>query len=274
MLRQCVVVAGGVDKKGLMHSARKQLPMTTENTTRVPTVSELVRHNYRAADVLRKWGINYCCSGNVSLAEACFVKGIDAAAVQQELDLVSKPICLPGGLQYDQWPIDFLIDYIVHVHHAYLRQVLPRLHQQLEGFVKGHHKKYPHLLEVEEVFTNLMLELVEHHNKEEERIFPYLKQISSTYKRRETYGSLFVRTLGRPLDQMVAMDHKRIVALLEQLRSATGQYQFAEGACTNYQVIYHKLKELDNDLVQHKHLENNILYPRVMQMESELLQPG
>lgn len=237
------------------------------------TVSELVRANYRAADVLRRWGINYCCSGNVSLAEACALKGIEAAAVQEELDAVSRHICLPAGLAYQEWPIDFLIDYIVHVHHAYLKQMLPQLHQQLHGFVKSHQQKYPHLAEVEDVFTDLMNELVEHNNKEEERIFPYLKQISSTYKRRETYGSLFVRTLGKPLHQMIAVDHKRIAALLEQLRTVTSHYRFAEGACTNHQVIYHKLKELDNDLVQHKHLENNILYPRVLQMESDLLQP-
>ncbi|OLY91501.1 regulator of cell morphogenesis and NO signaling [Cnuella takakiae] len=247
--------------------------MTGENIQAIPTVSELVRRNYRAADVLRKWGINYCCSGNVSLAEACALKGIDEAAVQQDLNAAGRQICLPAGLQYQDWPVEFLIDYIVHVHHAYLKQVLPALHQQLNGFVKGHTKKYPYLQEVGDVFNDLKTELEEHNAKEEERIFPYLRQIASTYKRRETYGSLFVRTLGKPLDKMVAIDHNRIAALLDQLRSVTNQYHFAEGACTNHQVLYHKLKELDNDLVQHKHLENNILYPRVLQMEQELLQP-
>jgi regulator of cell morphogenesis and NO signaling len=81
-----------------------------------------------------------------------------------------------------------------------------------------------------------------------------------------------VRTLGKPLDQKVAADHKRIFALLMQLRQVTNQYNFKDGACTNHQVIYHKLRELDNDLVQHKHLENNYLLPKVLQMERELLQ--
>lgn len=246
--------------------------MTATSISSLPTVSELVQRNYRAADVLRKWGINYCCGGNLPLAEACALKGIDPEAVQKELDAAAQHICLPAGLQYGEWPIDFLIDYIVFVHHAYLKQVLPGLQQQLHSFVNGHLKKYPHLQEVDEVFSDLIVELTEHNSMEEESIFPYLKQISSTYKRRETYGSLFVRTLGKPLDQMVAVDHKRIAALLDRLRSVTNNYQFAEGACTNHQVIYHKLKELDNDLVQHKHLENNMLYPRVLQMEKELLQ--
>ncbi len=244
----------------------------TTTTNKMLTVSDIVRRNYRTADVFKKWGINYCCAGNVPLAEACALKDIDPAAVQRDLDAVAGNM---GGVELqgaDEWPVDFLIDYIVHVHHAYLKRVLPLLRSQLHSFVAGHLKKYPYLQAVEEVFSDMASELVEHNQLEEENIFPYLKQVVNTHKRRETYGSLFVRTLGRPLDQKVSADHKRIAALLSQLRIATNHYHFNDEACTNHQVIYHKLQELDNNLSLHKHLENNILYPKVLQMERELLQ--
>lgn len=246
--------------------------MTEAKRTSQPTVSELVRKDYRTADVFRKWGINYCCGGGLPLAEACAVKGIDPQLVQQELDAAARSVLLPGALAFDTWPIDFLVDYILYVHHAYLKQTLPALHQHLHAFVTAHEKKYPYLRSVAEVYNDLSAELVDHNNKEEERIFPYLKQVNSTFVRRETYGSLFVRNLGKPLEQEIGREHKRIAALLGQLRDVTGNYSFDEKACTNHQVIYHKLKELDNDLVQHKHLENNILYPRVLEMERSLLQ--
>lgn len=245
--------------------------MFEKRTSLLPTVSDIVKQNYHAADVFRKWGINYCCGGNVPLADACALRGIEPAAVQQDIDAAAHNTFLPPGVAADAWPVDFLVDYIVFVHHAYLKSALPQLHQHLCKFVAGHAKKYPYLAAVEDVFNDLSAELIEHNNEEEERIFPYLRQVSSTYKRRETYGSLFVRNLGQPLDQQIEKDHKRIAALLQQLRAAANNYHFAPDACTNHQVIYHKLKELDNDLVQHKHLENNILFPKVLRMEKELL---
>lgn len=244
----------------------------TANTDKQMTVAEIVRNDYRTADIFRKWGINYCCGGAVPLAVACAARGLDEAAVQQELDALTGGPAGREQLAAERWPANFLIDYIVHVHHGYLHRVLQPLRNQLHSFVTGHLKKYPYLQEVDDVFGDLATELTEQTALEEESIFPYLKQIISTHKRRETYGSLFVRTLGKPFDQKVVTDHIRIAALLTQLRTATNDYQFAENACTNHQVIYRKLMELDQNLTMHKHLENNILYPKVLQMEKELLE--
>ena len=113
---------------------------------------------------------------------------------------------------------------------------------------------------------------MEHTQKEEESIFPYVKQIANTYDRREVYGKLFVRTMRQPLMDVVKQEHNRISHLLQALREKTAHYTFAETACTNHQVLYHKLREFDADMVQHKHLENNILYPRALAMEKSLLQ--
>ena len=247
--------------------------VTDENLMEnLPSVSQIVRNDYRTADVFKKWGINYCCGGNLPLAEACKLKHIDVSLIEDELKDATKMISIPNALQFNDWPVQFLADYISYVHHGYLRQVLPLLSQTISSFVGGHVKKYPYLSEVEKSFQALAQALTEHTQKEEESIFPYVKQISNTFDRKEIYGSLFVRTMRQPLSEIISREHGRISQLLLLLREQTNNYQFRDDACTNHQVIYHKLKELDGDLVQHKHLENNILFPKVLEMEKSLLQ--
>jgi len=123
-----------------------------------------------------------------------------------------------------------------------------------------------------EAFEDLATELKEHMQKEEEVVFPYIKQISSTLKNKEVYGPLFVRLLKKSLNEITVIDHVRIEALVQELRKQTNHYSFPEEACTRHQVIYRQLKEFDSDLVHHKHLENNILFPKGLQLEKELLE--
>ena len=237
-----------------------------------PTVSQIVKSDYRTADVFKKWGINYCCGGNLPLEDVCALKNLDVKAIEEEINQATKTVNISNALQFNDWPLSFLIDYILHVHHAYIKQAIPNLTQQLNSFVSGHLKKYPYLGAVEETFANLAKVLLEHIQKEEESIFPYVRQITNTYERKEVYGSLFVRTMRQPLAETIENEHTRISRLLMLLREQTNNYTFNDQACTNHQVIYHKLKEFDNDLVQHKHLENNILFPKVLEMEKSLLQ--
>ncbi|GAA4734307.1 iron-sulfur cluster repair di-iron protein [Flavisolibacter ginsenosidimutans] len=232
----------------------------------------MVRDDYRLADVFKKWGINYCCGGNLPLQEACAAKNINLELLETELNEATKTISLPNALQFNEWPVLFLLDYIIYVHHSYLKKAIPLLTQTLNSFVAGHLKKYPYLAAVEETFQNLAAVLLEHTEAEEESIFPYLKQVSNTYERKEAYGHLFVRTMRKPLVETISKEHNRVSSLLLSLRQQTNNYRFTDDACTNHRVIYHKLKAFDADLTQHTHLENNVLYPKVLAMEKTLLQ--
>ena len=235
------------------------------------TISEIVREDYRTADVFKRYGINYCCGGNVSLEDACRLQKLDMELVQQDLRNATTTLLLPSTLRFGDWSTDFLVDYIENIHHAYLKDSLPVLQGQIASFVRSHKKKYPSLEKIEDSFSELSSFILDHVQEEEEFIFPYIKQINNTYKRKEVYGNLFVKTLRKPLQQVLQSEHKHIAALLQQLRVATNHYQFGAEACTNHQVVFRKLKELDADLVQHKHLENNILFPKAIAMEKELL---
>ncbi len=235
------------------------------------TVAEIVKADYRTADVFKKWGINYCCGGSLPLEDACAVKNVETKTIKEEIEQATKTVNLPNSLQFNQWPLLFLVDYIFHVHHGYVKQTIPGLSQQLSSFAAGHSKKYPYLASVNGTFSELVKALLLHMQNEEESIFPYVRQITNTYERNEVYGSLFVRTMRQPLAETIEKEHDRISRLLLGLREQTNNYSLDENACTNHQVIYHKLREFDADLVQHKHLENDILFPRVLEMEKSLL---
>lgn len=234
------------------------------------TVSEIVRADYRTADVFKKHGINFCCGGKLPLAEACAAKEINVAHLQEELIHATKTINLPNYLPYDRWKVDFLIEYIINVHHEYLKQSVPALEGTLLSFVDGHRKQYPELSELQEIFQELVQLIQRNNQHEEETIFPYIKLIASAHQRKESYGSLFVKTLRKPLSNLET-ENSKTSYLLSQLRSLTRNYTFPENACTNHRVVFYKLREFDNDLVQHKHLENNILFQRAKEVEKELL---
>jgi regulator of cell morphogenesis and NO signaling len=234
------------------------------------TISDIVRADYRTADVFKKHGINYCCSGLVSIKEACKDRNIDPEKLESELNEARRTISIPNNLRFDQWKLDFLIDYILNIHHAYLEQAIPELEARLVSFLDGHSDKYPELVKIHTVYTELTSTLIHHKRYEEDIIFPYIKQVETMYTRKESYGNLFVRTLRKPLSN-VDKEHQSIGEKLKELKSITNGYSFPADACTNHQVLYHKLKEFNDDMVQHKHLENNILFPKAIELEQQLL---
>ena len=234
------------------------------------TISEIVRSDYRTAEVFKKYNINYCCSGQVSLETACSIRELNLEMIRLELEEVSRNIQLSQSLQFNEWKLDFLVDYILNIHHAYLHNALPALELSLVEFITGHQRKHIELYSIQQIFMELS-EILQTHNKhEEEIIFPYIKQIEAAHRRKESYGNLFVRTLRKPLKN-IEKEHDEIAMLLKKLKSCSNNYNFPVNACTNHQVLYHKFREFHDDLVQHIHLENNILFPRAIQIENELL---
>src|SRR5688572_26640486 len=197
-------------------------------------ISEIVLSDYRTADVFKRLGINYCCSGNISLLEACETKGIEYLDVEKELLEATRSVYVSNALKFSEWKIDFLIDYIINVHHAYLYKALPALESRLNSFIEGHKKKYPELIKINEVFVELSNCLLPHNHHEEEIIFPYIKQIAVAYQRKESYGNLFVRTLRKPLDN-IEKEHCAISEHLQKLKSITNHFLPPPNACTNHQ---------------------------------------
>ena len=235
-------------------------------------VSDIVFKDYRTADVFRNYGINFCCGGKIPLNKVCEAMGLDAIAIKRELEQAVQQISISNFLSYHEWNLDFLADFIVHVHHAYLKKALPETREYLTRFVEGHRKKYPYLDKLEADFINFNNELLVHIQEEEEIFFPYIKQISHAYCNQESYGGLFARTLHKPVVNMSRFDDEMLGKWLKRLREHTNNYTLPLNPCVNHKVTFSKLRELDNDLVQHGNLETNFLFPKAIAMENELLE--
>jgi regulator of cell morphogenesis and NO signaling len=236
------------------------------------SVSEIVREDYRTADVFRKYGIDFCCGGKWPLETVCETKNLDYAAIKAELEEAARTITIHNSLRFDEWGIDFLTDYIVNVHHQYLRKALPATNDYLVNFLEGHQKKFPYLADLLKFFNSLSKEMFPHLEQEETILFPYIRQIAHAYYSKESYAGLLVRTLRKPVENVMHHEHETVNTILQQMRRITDHYTLPEGACVSHKVTFMKLLEIDNDLVQHMHLENDILFPRAIAMEKELLE--
>lgn len=234
-------------------------------------VRDVVNHDYRTADIFRKYDIDFCCGGKWSLDIACKSKGLDTAEVLKELRKITRQPHSRALMDFDLWDIDFLADYIYNVHHRYLQKALPETREYVLQFLQGHRNKYPELAELETIFNRFVKEIPPHMKQEEEILFPYIRQIYHAWKHRESYARLLVRTLRKPVEEVMQKEHESTGSLLRRMREITNNYIPPEKACLTHRVTFAKMKELDADLVQHIHLENNILFPKAIAMERELL---
>jgi regulator of cell morphogenesis and NO signaling len=234
-------------------------------------VKDIVSNDHRTVDVFRKYGIEYCCGAKWPLETVCLMHDIEPVQLIQELHHATRPLQLPGFTAFHEWPIDFLTDYIIHVHHHFLKQFIPACWPLLNRFVDEHLKKDPRLYEVQSCYRKMQKEILPHLEEEENIVFPYIRQLGHAYENNDQYARLLVKTLRKPVDTLMNKEHEIVLDMLSSLRRLTDSYTPPEKACTSHRVVFGKLRELDNDLVQHMYLENKILFPRAMAMEKELL---
>ena len=234
-------------------------------------ITDIVTHDYRTADVFRKYDIDFCCGGKWPLETICQNKNLDTSSVLKELQNVLLQTSSNAAIDFDHWDIDFLSDYILNVHHRYLHKALPELQAQTTKFLDGHRKKFPELEEIEVIIRKFLREIPPHMKQEEEIFFPYIKQVFHAHKHRESYARLLIRTLRKPLEEVMLKEHETTGMSLQRLRNITNNYSAPSTACLSHKVTFSKMKELDRDLVQHIHLESNILFPKAIAMEQELL---
>ena len=223
------------------------------------TVGELAVESPAAARVFEKHGIDYCCGGKNLLKTACKDRGIEPEALLREL-AGSKPE--PDARDWKTAPLRYLIDHIVARHHAYLKSELPRIADLFAKVVRAHGEREPRLAEVSEVFEVLKEELEAHLMKEEMILFPAIIRI-------ETGSSTGAPcSIEHPIARM-EYEHESAGRALAQMRHLTLDYHIPDEACNTYRTLFAALIELEGDLHQHIHLENNILFPRAAALQAQ-----
>lgn len=233
------------------------------------SASDIVLQNYRTADVFRKYDIEYCCTGRWPLETVCVMKGLDFVHLKKELEEAGHVIQLPSQLHFETWDVDFLIRYIINVHHSYLKKSLPDTMEILKLFAEGHVKKYPYMLQVLDFFEMLKEELMLHIKKEEETVFPYLFRLADVYER-NAHTRLPVKMPHRP-PEIVLYEQQVFPPLFMRIKTLTNGYIPPERACVNHIVVLSKLKELEASYAEYMHLENDILFEKILKIESTAL---
>lgn len=209
-------------------------------------VGNLVTEDLRRARIFKTYGIDFCCGGGISVQEACRRKGIDEeellSALQQLDGTSSGAMPEVGG-----WSSSFLVDYIVNVHHAFVRQQIPAIRAFAEKVAKVHGHAQPELETVRDRFSTLSAEMEAHMAFEEETLFPAILKS------------------GDAVDQQIQAaedEHDAVAGIMAELRAITNNFTPPEWACTTYRALYAHLAEFEQDLHIHVHLENNVLFQK------------
>jgi len=232
------------------------------------TLSEIVGSNFKAAAIFEKYNLDFCCSGNIPVTEACRKKGLDSSVIYDELNSLKSE--MNSGDKYDQWSLDFLIDYIVNNHHAYVTKMTPVLAVHTQKIASVHGKNHPELIHVAEGFSRVYKELRQHMLKEEQILFPFIKQLVNTQRNGNKAEAPYFGTVKNPIRMMEA-EHQAAGDELYEIRNLTNNYFVPEDACNTYSVTMQELKEFEEDLHKHVYLENHILFPKSVKLESEMI---
>jgi regulator of cell morphogenesis and NO signaling len=231
------------------------------------TVRELAREIPEATRIFEKVGIDYCCGGGKSLEEACATANLSIDDVLDSLELAEQEA---KTKQKDRnWQIEPLSELVAHInttHHKYTREEIARLGPLFDKVVSVHGKNHPELAHVHAAFRGLAQELTMHMMKEEAVLFPYIVRMEEAVAQKEPLLPPPFGTVRNPVTMMMH-EHDSAGEALRAMRQASAQYTPPGDACISYQTLYKAIADFEKDLHQHIHLENNILFPRAIEME-------
>lgn len=230
-------------------------------------IGELVAEDYRLAGVFKQYGIDFCCGGGRTVRAACEKKGLPVDDVVRALQAATEQ-GPPSDLRPDTWEVDFLADYIVNVHHRYVRENIPLLEEFTRKVARVHGAAHPELIEIAALFAEVADELSAHMEKEEAVLFPHIRSLVAARRAQAAAAAPAFGTVRNPI-RVMEHEHDRAGELMRAIRSLAGDFTPPSDACNTYRVTYAKLDEFESDLHRHVHLENNILFPKAVALETD-----
>lgn len=227
------------------------------------TVGEIVATDFRTARVFERFGIDFCCGGRRSMVEACRAAAVDPDAVERALHE------LPAiGDDDDQdprrWPVNRLVDHILVTHHMYVRTSIPVIAGYLAKLVEVHGQRHPELGRINAAFGELSEVLLQHMRKEEFVLFPYLRELGKATDNRSLPSPF--GTVENPI-RMMEREHQEAGDQMRLLQELTDGYTAPADGCATYRACFAELAQFQRDLHRHVHLENNVLFPRAVDIE-------
>ena len=226
------------------------------------TLAQIVNEHHQVAALFEKYGLDFCCKGKRSLQVACEEKELSVAEISSELESIVQKQAGPL-VDFDKITLKELVNYIISVHHSYVKQEGPQVVAYLQKIASKHGDRHNELRKILEIFANLKLELDNHMQKEELILFPRIVGLETLQKNYNSTTPL--NYLEAPVSVM-EHEHDDAGKLLDELRNLTSNYQPPADACTTYRLAFAALRSFETDLHKHIHLENNILFPKALEM--------
>jgi len=230
------------------------------------TIGEIVAKDFRKAEVFNKHGIDFCCGGKKTVREICKEKGIDAAVVEKELQQQTQS-ATSNSMNFNEWNLDFLSDYIVNMHHNYVRKYSPELRGYAAKVAQVHGTHHPELLTINQLVQKTTDEMSEHMISEEKYLFPLVKNIVQAKEGKAQYAK---KGSFEDFITKHEKEHQSVGDDVDEIRRLSNNFAIPEDACTSYKLLYKMLDEFEHDLHTHIHLENNILFPKAIEIEKTL----
>ncbi|HOY49242.1 MAG TPA: iron-sulfur cluster repair di-iron protein [Chryseolinea sp.] len=231
-------------------------------------IGELVAQDYRTASVFKKYGIDFCCQGNRTIQDACEKKSVDSKVVLSDLEKATQAQS-ESATDYKSWPIDLLADYIEKKHHRYVEAKTLEIKPYLDKICKVHGERHPELLEIQKQFNASAGELAAHMKKEEFILFPFVRKMAKAKHEGLNVDAPHFGTVQNPV-QLMMSEHSTEGDRFRNIEGLSNNYTPPSDGCSTYRVTYALLKEFEQDLHLHIHLENNILFPKAIELEKEL----
>jgi regulator of cell morphogenesis and NO signaling len=226
-------------------------------------INDFIAKDVRRTGIFEELNIDSCCGGHRTLAEACAEKGIDPESVLSRLMTDSPESDPVAGVEEGMdGSLSEAVDHLLQTHHTFLKEALPRLAALLDKVVNAHVARHPELNTVQELFGELRADLEPHLMKEEQVLFPMIKQLESSGGTAE----LNCGPLQNPIRVMLA-EHERVLTLFERIRATTRNFEMPEDGCESYRLLLTGLDELEMDTLLHIQKENDILFPQVLTMQ-------
>jgi len=234
------------------------------------TIGSFVAEDFRTAAVFSKFNIDFCCKGNRTVTEVCEKQNIDADTLLQNVyDVLQSDS--NGSIDFNSWPLDLLVDYIEKTHHRYVEEKSQVLVAFLDKLCKVHGANHPELFRINELFIGCAGELAQHMKKEELVLFPFVKRMVKTKESDGVLSQPSFGTVSNPIAMMMH-EHDNEGERFREIAALTNGYNPPADACTTYKVTFAMLKEFEEDLHKHIHLENNILFPKAVLLEQEFVE--
>lgn len=239
------------------------------NTLEQLTVGEYVANDFRTAALFSEYGIDFCCKGNRTLDEVCAKKNINPVELEKKIQAVLQTKS-DQSIDFKSWSPSLLIEYIVEKHHSYVEEKTPVILQFLDKLCKVHGERHPELFEINSLFKLSAGDLAQHMKKEELILFPFVQKMVKAQKENQPIQKPHFGTVENPI-AMMQDEHTVEGDRFATIATLTDGFTPPEDACSTYRVAFQMLKEFEQDLHKHIHLENNILFPKAIELQANFV---